>query len=240
MGFFNDIFGGQAAAPTQVPAAPAQVAAPAGNIHDPATLAAQSTLASEMPPAPAQGSADTSLAPYEKLWDTIPKPEGQAAPAELTQEAVAAAVNKMNFADSISPEHLAAIAQGGEAAQQAFAQAMNGMARQVMTQATLVNNKLTERAVAAAEAKFSSSLPDMLRNQAASDHLKTSNPLFSNPAVKPIIEATQQQLLQKFPNATHAEITKMTQDYITAMGESFTPKPVVAPTAGEYDWTSFA
>ena len=78
----------------------------------------------------------------------------------------------------------------------------------------------------------------MLRTQSAANHLKDTNPIFSNPAIQPVIEATQQQLLSKFPNATPAEITAMTNNYILAMGEAFAPKPVT-PVSKDTDWENF-
>jgi hypothetical protein len=107
-----------------------------------------------------------------------------------------------------------------------------------MVQATLVGNKLSEKQVAAAIEKQMAGLPDMLRAQGSTEHLRTTNPIFENPAVKPVVDATQAQLLQKFPNASNAEITKMTQDFILAMGESFAPPtPALAP--GETNWDNF-
>jgi hypothetical protein len=64
--------------------------------------------------------------------------------------------------------------------------------------------------------------------------------LFSNPAIKPVIDATQAQLLQKYPDATQAELTKMTQEYIVAMGAAFNPQtPASDLPAGEEDWSKF-
>jgi len=109
-----------------------------------------------------------------------------------------------------------------------------------MVQSTMVNNKVTEQAVERALTAHKATLPDMLRSGLVSDHAKNSNPLFDNPAVKPVIEATQERLLQKFPNATPAEITEMTQRFIMAMGQEFTPKDVVNDnSAGETDWDAF-
>jgi hypothetical protein len=104
----------------------------------------------------------------------------------------------------------------------------------------MVNNKLSEQAIAAAVQAEVAKMPGMLRQQASTDHLKTVNPLFDNPAIKPVAEATQKQLLQQFPNATHAEITDMTQKFLTEMGAAFAPK--VEETGlpeGETDWTKF-
>jgi hypothetical protein len=143
-----------------------------------------------------------------------------------------------NFAPQITAEQQAAITAGGEGAQEAFNAALNSVAQQVMTQATLVGNKLGEKQIQAAIEKHMATIPELLRTQGSTEHLRTTNPIFENPAVKPVVEATQAQLLQKFPNATHAEITTMTQDYILAMGESFAPPGPTTPD-GEQDWNAF-
>lgn len=221
----------------QAPAAPAGTPAPPGNIPDQQVVA---TPGNGVVPVPQKD--ESPLAEFNTLWDTDPNKgdDAPAAPTPLDPEAVRKAVAKTDFSNVVTPDHLTAIAAGGEEAQAAFAQAMNAVAQQVMVQSTMVNNKLTEQAVERAIQSHTAGLPEMLRSQAASDHLKTANPLFSNPAVKPVIEATQTALLQKFPNATAAELTEMTQNYIVAMGESFAPAVVVNDGGlQETDWEAY-
>ena len=200
-----------------------------------------------VPPAPVVAvpatppEPESPLSQFEKLWEPIPTDPNAptpTAPQELNAEDVQKAVAKANFTQAITPEQLAAIGQGGEAAQTAFTEAMNAVAQQVMVQATLVGNKLTDKAVSSALEAQKLELPQMLREQATTAHLSDTNPVFDNPAVKPVVESTKAQLLQKFPNATPTEITQMTQDFILAMGEAFTPKaPELAD--GEQDWNKF-
>lgn len=219
-----------------IPAVPAVVTDP----NNPAAPVLESTAGAATPATP-----DTPLAQFQDLWKDVPndpnEPAAPAQPAELTAESIQKIVENVDFSQQVTPETLAAITAGGEDASAAFTNAMNEVARQVMVQSTLVNNKLTERAVEQAVKSHTENLPAMLRSQAASDHLVTSNPLFSNPAIKPVIEATQAQLLAKFPTATHAEITEMTQKYIIAMGETFTPQKAVNDNSesSATDWEAF-
>jgi len=240
MGMF-DLF---TAKPDTPPAAPAGEPTPPGAIPPPTVTGepGQGTVPNLLPDSPAAGTVpDSPLAPYEKLWEDVPtdpnNPAPQATPP-LEAGDVQKAVDKANFAPTVTPEQMQAITGGGEEAQAAFMGALNEVARKVMVQSTMVNNKLTEKAVQEALARQATELPGMLREQAVSDHLATTNPLFQNPAVAPVVEATKAQLLQKFPNATHAEITEMTQNYIIAMGESFAPQTVDSAEAGE-DWAKF-
>jgi hypothetical protein len=178
---------------------------------------------------------------FKTLWDdvpidpNVPLPE---APIVLKAEDIQKAVANANFTQAITPEQLTAIGNGGEGAQKAFGEAMNKVAQQVMVQATLVGSKLTDNAVAKALDQERSKIPQMLRDQATTANLTNTNPIFDNPAIKPIVEQTKAQLLAKNPAATPEQITQMTQDFILAMGEAFTPKaPDLAP--GETDWSKF-
>lgn len=179
---------------------------------------------------------------FKTLWDTIPDDPNAPKPEEpivLKAEDIQKAVANADFTQAITPEQLKDIGEGGEKAQKAFGEAMNLVAQQVMVQATLVGSKITDNAVAKAIELERAKIPQMLREQATTAHLTDTNPLFDNPAIKPIIETTKAQLLVKHPTATPEQITKMTQDFILAMGEAFAPKtPDLAP--GETDWSKFA
>jgi hypothetical protein len=225
------------------PAAPAQVPPNQGNIPAvPAVPVDPNNPAVPAVPPTTEAVPDSPLAEFSKLWEPVPvdpnapKPEEPAAP--LNAEQLQKAVGKIDFSSSITPETLEAISGGGEGAAAAFVTAMNTMAQQTIVQSTLINNKVTEQAVAAATKSAEANIPTLLREQASSDHLKTANPLFTDPAVKPVIEATRNQLLTKFPNATNVEITQMTEDYILAMGNAFAPAPAADPN--EVQGTDFS
>lgn len=230
-----DIFRSQpapAAAPVQVPA---------GNIQDPATVAAQSQVAVSAESA-APGSA--SLDQFKDLWAKAPvDPNAPPAPANtlgLTQEAVQAIVAKTDFSKVVTPETMAAIAAGGEGAQAALAAALNQVAQHTMTQSTIVNNKLTEKYVQEQIKAAVDQLPSAMRSQDTANQLKAANPLFSNPAVAPIMEAARDQLLVKYPNDTPAQITEKAQAYVMAMAQSINPAaPKLEAGDDGQDWSKF-
>lgn len=230
------------ATPGNIPAqesnltAPGNTTVPAG---DPSTQGNPAQAGQEGAP-----TSDSPLDQFKDLWHTEPNkdaPEQQEAIVpSLAPEDVQKALANHDFTQGITQDQLAAISAGGEEAQQAFAQALNAVSRQVMTSSTLVTNKLVEQAVTKALEQQAAKMPSMLRSQAAQNHLKDTNPIFSNPAVQPIVEATQERLLQKFPNATPAEITKMTEDFVLAMGQEFAPKPAESSTTiNATDWEKF-
>lgn len=244
-GFMQKIFGTNpepTPAPTPatapVAAAPVQPGAipPNAGTTDPLVPAEPVTT-------PAEPADNSPLAPFSGLWETKPADPNNPNPAEpvvLKAEDVQKIVAKQDFVGMLSPEDLAAVTSGEEGAQEALSKVLNTVIQNVMVQSTMVNNKLTEQAVAKATAAQAAKLPEMLRQGRAKDHLVTENPLFNNPAVKPVIEATQAQLQRQFPNATDAELTKMTQDYVVAIGESFAPPPTTTTdSSGEVDWSDF-
>jgi hypothetical protein len=249
MGMF-DIFTNNNTNAAQQPAAPAaaQPGQPIQPGNFPPNAGAVDPANPQVPPGtvaaaqPVPTVPDSPLSQYEKLWEPVPVDPNNPipdAPLPLTAEQVQKAVANANFSQAITPDHMTAISEGGETAQAAMSEVMNAVAQQVMVQATMVGNKLTEKAVAEALEKQKNDLPQMLREQATTAHLTDTNPIFNNPAIAPVVESAKGAFLQKFPNATPAEITTMTQDYILAMGEAFAPNaPDLAP--GEQDWTKFA
>lgn len=186
---------------------------------------------------------ESPLAPFNNLWEDTPvdpkAPTGPNAYVPPTPEDIQTAVAKADFSSKFTPEQLAAVTAGGEGATEALVQLLNTVGQQSLAQSTMVNSKLNAQAMQAAIASEVAKMPELVRAQNAQAHLKDTNPLFDNPAIKPVIAATQQQLQAKFPHATPAELTKMTQDYITAMGETFAPKPAVAAGIEADDWSDY-
>ena len=241
-----DIFTQPPAVPPTVTPAPAVAASvEPGNLPPNAGITDPNNP--QIPPVVAEPVVAEPITPelpldqFKTLWDDVPTDPNAPTPdvpIELKAEDIQKAVANANFTQAITPEQMTAISEGGEGAQKAFAEAMNVVAQQVMVQATLVGSKITDNAVAKALEVERSKIPQMLRDQATTAHLTDTNPIFDNPAIKPIIEQTKAQLLAKNPTATPEQITQMTQDFILAMGEAFTPKaPDLAP--GETDWSKF-
>lgn len=234
MSFFSNIFNPVPAAPS----APAPTPTTPGNIPDPQVAAHSSQVTAPNGVVP---EMKTPLDAFQDLWNTQSNNSsaGSAVLPALDPADVQKAMSKADFGSFIPQEHLTTLAGADENTQQAFAKAINAVAQQVMVQSTMVSNKLAQDAVTKMRESINGSIPSMVRQHAVADHTKTTNPLFSNPAVKPVVEATQTQLLAKFPNATPAEITQMTQDYILAMGKAFSPTVASSKSPDDLDWSQF-
>ena len=191
--------------------------------------------------APVTPVDNSPLAEYKDIWETVStEGEPNANPQALDPAKLQETINKSDFSSVISPENMAAITAGGEEATKAVASSMNQVAQHVMQNSILASNKMIEQAIDGVNKAWESKLPQLLKQQNLNESLSDSNPIFKNPAVKPIMDATQAQLAAKFPNATVAELTTMTQEYIKAMGEQFAPKPVTAnPSEDNTDWDNF-
>ena len=238
MSLFDMFFPKPAAAPAPTPSQP-------GSIPEQQSVTTQHTQGTDangvVPQQPAVKKDDSPLAAHTSLWDSIPKPatDPSAAYTPLDAATLQTAMSKADLAANIPPEIMAAIIQGGDGAGAAFTQAMNQVAQQSMVQSTLINEKLTAQAVERAIKAMEAKLPEMMRSQASSAHVADSNPLFSNPAIKPVIDATRQQLQNKFPADTPAQITEKLNNYVKAMGEAFNPKAPDPSEAMAQDWNKF-
>lgn len=192
------------------------------------------------PPATEEKS-NSPLAEHKGLWENEPNKEEQTAtPVQLTAENLTKVMAKTDFSGNITTEQMTAISAGGEDAVKALGQIINVSVQNAMVQSTLINDKLTQKAVDAAVAAQQGKIPELLRHQAISDHAKASNPIFKDPAVIPVLDAVKEQLAIKHPTATPAEITDMTKDIMQSLGKAFTPEATPDESKStETDWSKF-
>lgn len=188
--------------------------------------------------APAQPAAP--LAVFDKLWETdTTKPAATPTgvlPA-VTVEQLSTTLAKSNFLANI-PQELKAKAASGDAA--AFDEVINAGLRNVMTQSVLASHGLVNAGAKAQSEQLMGQLPSLVRSNTVSDSLNT-NPLYKNPAIKPVMDTVRSQLEAKFPQASSSEIAGMLDSYFVEMSKAFggadkareqeTSKP-----AGDTDW----
>ena len=162
-------------------------------------------------------------------------------PAKVQQQ-----VGRIDFTKSITPELLAKINAGGPEATAALLTAMNTIGQQVMVQSSLVNTKILESGLDASSTRMESKLPGLVRNQSISNALREDNPLFTNPATAPMLEAISSQMAAKFPNATPAEIRENAKKYLIGFAQEAQSVYKVEPNGtpqnnkanmSEYDWS---
>lgn len=241
------IFGGSPApmvgAPPVATANPSQVAQP--GVALPGTQSSPQTAPNGL--VPTQPVVEvTPFDTFKDIWQT-PSNTGTDpnAPmfAGVDPKKLMESAGKVDFAKIISPESLAAISAGGEGATKAFAAAMNSVAQSVYAQSAFATTKIVDEAMTRQRDQFNTNLPSLITSHTANASLVKSNPLLSNPAVTPLVDALRETLIRKNPNATSEEITGQVTDYFNALGTSFAPKasvdPATARAAKSEDWSSF-
>jgi len=251
MSMFSNMFAAPSAPAATAPAAqtaPATAPTTPGNIPQgaPATgVAAPGTAPNGVLPGNenANPKPATPLDQFSELWKTPesnPNAQSSGVFGDIDPKRFMEAAGKIDFTKVVNTEQLTAITQGGEGAMQAFANAMNAVAQQTYAQSAYASTKIVEQAVAKMRENVLAELPSHIKKQTVSDNLRAENPVFSNPAVQPVISALEAQLTVKYPNASATEITQMAKNYVEALGTSFSPKPAeVKPKNNETDWSSF-
>ena len=187
---------------------------------------------------------ETPLDNFKDLWEAKPNENnsGNYTPEQLDPAKLQEVVSKVNLASVVTPEMQQKIAAGGEEATQAFSEAMNLVAQNTLMQSTTVANKMIESQVAKSMEAVLAKVPQLVKDQSVNSALNEANPLYSNPAVAPVIAAVKSQLQTKYPNATPKELTGMAQDFVEAMSTAFTPKDTTQSTDSnnEIDWDVWA
>ena len=223
--------------PQQPPAGPT----PPGNIPQPAGPLTQQSNATD----PNGVIPSQPLDQFKDLWSPV---ENSAVPnaslfANLDPAKLMEAAKATDFSKLISPDHIAAIQQGGEAASAAFIAAMNSVSQGVYAQSALATTKIVQQALDKQREQITQEIPGIVKRHTVSDNLRTSNPVLNNPAIQPLVGALESQLTMKFPNSTGAEITKMAEEYIAGLGTVFNPQQqqtsATAAKPGDTDWTTF-
>lgn len=237
-GNIMSLFSGVTAQPAAAVATtgnPTQVVNPGQPL--PGTQASPATANNGVVPAGSSAAPTGEQSPldaYAKIWETAAKPDdpnsgpmfANVSAAELMKSA-----GQVDFAKVITPETLQAITAGGEGAAKALATAMNSVAQTVFAQSAFATTKIVDQATAKMQERFDAQLPNLITKHSVNAGLADNNPLFSNPAVAPLVSALGEQFQRKNPNATPKEIQTQVGEYMTSIGMAFAPK--VATTAAQ-------
>jgi len=247
---FTRIFGAkQAPAPVAAPAAPAPTNDPRRN--NPAAVQTAQTPGTDANGVVPPGGADPSPEPaspldkYKDLWQPVatdpnaPQAQQQVDPAKLME-----AARKVDFSSALNQETLAKVAAGGDEAIKALLESFNSFGQQVYGQSAVTTARIVEQAVSQARDQFISEIPNVIKNQGARNKVFDDNPAFKHPAIAPMIDAQVQQLAQKFPKASPAELTSMAKDHLQAMAALISPPKADASASGKtgdqgVDWDAY-
>lgn len=190
---------------------------------------------------------ESPLTAHEKIWQTDPTKK----PTETDVSTLFSgfdpakaleAASKVDFTKVVTPDTAAKIAAGGQEAVTAFMESLNKVAQNVYGNSAIATTKIVEQALSRAQSVYDQRLQTEVKRIASRDSLVTQNPLLNNPAVQPVVEALQQTLLVKNPNATPGEINAQITDYLSALSQTFGKKSVETSASkkpAEEDWSKF-
>lgn len=152
------------------------------------------------------------------------------------------AAKKIDFTRVITPDLRAKIAAGGELGVEAMIQAMNQVSQVVYARGTQASSQINDVVANAVQEAIVKQIPDLLKKHNLSQSTFAENPALANPAMKPLVDMAQAQILVKHPNASEGELRKMTSDYFDAMARSITPANSTSQKGARTpstDWESF-
>lgn len=197
---------------------------------------------------PNAATPPSPLSKFEKLWEATPTDPNAPKPppgiGDVDPGKIMEAAGKVDFAQILSREDLQKVAAGGEEAVAALTTLLNKTAQTVYGQSAFAASKIVEKALAEAEDKFSQKIPTLLQQRNAQELLLQQNKQLSHPAVAPIVEMMREQLVQKYPNATAAQIAEMAQEMMKGAATVFSPAPAEDPSKKsgkpkEEDWDAY-
>lgn len=227
---------------------PAPAPGVSNNLQTPGPAPAPGTPATAPNGAVPNGAANPPAPPspmeqFKDLWQPVEKKEGEVTSIALDPAKTMEAAAKVDFTKILSKEALAKVQAGGDDAVQAMAALLNQTAQAVYGQSTIAASRLVEQAISQAEQKFADKVPTLVNTKAAQAKLLASNKALANPAVAPIVSMIQQQLAEKYPNATSDELAEMAGEMMKGAANVFAPAPSPAsPDKGKKaddDWSDF-
>lgn len=130
-------------------------------------------------------------------------------------------VSKMDFSKSIDPA-LVAKALGGD--QAAFLQVIQQATSAAFTASISATHSLVERGLKTAQTRTFERLPSELRKHSLNDASFSDNPAMNHEAIRPLLQSIQQQMAEKYPDASTKELQGMAKRYLQGTFELVFPQ----------------
>lgn len=233
MSAFDNLLGMFNKAPAQQQAAPQQQQAPQGS-QVPASGPAQgSNINAFQQSATLPPKEQAPLAEYADLFNNAPV-EGANAPVTLDDPYLAIDRDKVqefvatkSFLNT-SPENMALVAKALQGDTQAFVEVLEQVGRSIYMDSALNSTHVAEKIARVGVNRLRDAIPQQIRSLSSAEKMSEINPLFNNPALKPLAEGMKLAFEAKNPTATPAQIAEMTNKFFADQAKLFNPAP--APT----------
>lgn len=240
MSILNQLFGGNKA-PQQQPQGPqGQQQQPNPHIQGNQTVPNGTEMGANPNKATEQTQSPNDK--FKELWSNPTQPTDTAPNFKLDAAQLGKVTGSMDFMKNVSRDDLAKIAQGGDAAVEAFGNVLNTFGREVFGASAQFSSHMTESGYQSASKVIDNGLPGAIKKQLTEQHLYQTNPKLKDPALQPLIGALQSQFSSKYPNASAQEIEGLVSEYMTTVvGGAFTKDEPAATqkTRAAPDFSSF-
>lgn len=164
---------------------------------------------------------NTPLEEYGKLWEVDPtatKPSPLVPDLSVTPEGLQRHAATMDFAKGIDPKLVADALKGDV---NSFLAVLNKVGQAGYAQAAGASAKITEMALSKQSETFMNEhLPRALRDANIQQAIQSDNPIFSNPAVSPLLGNLETQLASKFPTESATQISNRAKVFLSGMAKS--------------------
>lgn len=162
----------------------------------------------------------------------------------MDSKAFETAVQGMSFAPQVDAAIMQRIQSGDPAALQ---QLLNQATQNAFTQAVAFSQRLVEKGVGTFNTRLQGTLPDKFRSLATQSELTNTAPnVAQHAAVKPMLDALQQNFIRANPQSTPKQIAEAMQGFLVTLGQQIAPPAAVpldprdgSPLGGspqEVDW----
>lgn len=172
-----------------------------------------------LPAIPKAGEGDKSpLANFEKLFTVEKSDVAQTSLKpnfKLDQKEIMANAKNIDFAGNVSQAAKDAATKGD------YSLMINESGQFGFANAAMLTGTMLENALAKMTDTFEKQvLPERLKQHDIRNQLGAANPMFDNPAVRPLINMVENQFRTKNPTASATEITNLAKQYVTEMSEA--------------------
>lgn len=230
------LFANRSAAATPTPATPAGSVTPTTGPAAGSNVPAFQQSGTE-PPKPTSLMAD-----HSDLF-TMPKQEGEV-PVTLDdpfltvdRAKVAELAKTMSFAPN-TPEMQTLAAKALQGDMQAFTDYNNAMMQNMYVQLLTQTSGISEKIAREGINRLKDTIPNTVRSISTTSNLQKQNPIFTDPAAKPMVDMVRAQVELKNPTATPEQVTEQVAKYFTDFAGVIAPKAQTVETPNPYGGTT--
>lgn len=174
-----------------------------------------------------EGEAVNPMDKFKDIWQPPTDKDGK--PKQSTKQSAIPSIDankimefagKQDFKKFVKPETLAAISKGGEEGMAAFAQAMQDIGSSTFASAVTASSQMMKAALERQAEQFESGLSERFTKFSLKENLGNKNPVLKHPAARPIVDALQSVLAQKYPDHSAADLQTTAEEFLTTFASS--------------------